>query len=127
MTVPTLLVKPAMASQTHASVPIGHVEVSSTVPVRLLHADEVESPRSHLWVGARGLRRTIRVAVTIDVDGTYVVEDLDSGIFGDGPRLSAAIEDFRAALVSHRDELLSAERLSPHLQRQLTYLNDLLG
>lgn len=127
MTVPTLLVKPAMASQTHASVPIGHVEVSSTVPVRLPHADEVESPRTHLWIGGRGFRWPIRVAVTIDVDGTYVVEDPASAIFGDGPRLSAAIEDFRAALVSHRDELLSADRLSAHLQDQLTYLSDLLG
>ena len=127
MTVPTLLVKPALASQTQASVLIGDVEISSTVPVRLPHADEVESPRTRLWVGARGLRWPIRVAVTIDVDGTYVVEDLDSEIFGDGPRLSAAIEDFRAALVSHRDELLSAERLSPHQQGQLTYLSDLLG
>ena len=127
MTVPTLLVKPAMASQTHASVPIGHVEVSSTIPVRLPHADEVESPRSQLWVGARGLRWPIRVTVAIESDGTYLVEDPVSGIFGQGAAMSEAIEDFRAALASHRDELLSAERLSAHLQDQLTYLSDLLG
>lgn len=123
---PTLLVKSATASQTHVSVPIGRVEVSSTVSVRLPRAEDVESPRSHLWVGARGLRRPVRVTVTMDLDGTYVVEDPTSGIFGDGPQLSSAIEDFRAALVSHRDELLSAGRLSARLQGELKYLSDLL-
>jgi len=127
VTVTMLLVPLAQASQTHATASVGRPAVSSTVAVRLPHADEVESPRTYLWVGSRGLRWPVRVAVTIDVDGTYVVEDLASGIFGDGPRLSTAIEDFRAALVSYRDELLSAERLSAHLQDQLTYLSDLLG
>lgn len=126
MSVPTLLVKSATASQTHASVPIGRVEVSSTVAVRLPHADEVEAPQSHLWVGARGLRKPVRVTVAVEVDGTYVVEDPTSGIFGAGPKLSSAVEDFRSALVNHRDELLTAGRLSARLQGQLKYLSDLL-
>lgn len=127
MSVSMLIELPSASSQTHASFVVGRVESASTAPLRLPGVDEAESPRTHLWVGARGLRRPIRVTVAMEGDDNYIVLDPVSGIFGDGSRLSAAIEDFRAALVSHRDELRRADRLSPHLQSQLQYLSDLLG
>lgn len=127
MAVTMVLVRPAQASQTHVAASVGPVAVSSTTPVRLPHRDDVQAPRMHVWVGSRGLRCPIRVAVEIESDGTYLVEDPVSGIFGEGGAMSEAIEDFRAALVSHREELLSAERLSAHLQQQLQYLTDILG
>lgn len=127
MTVNMVLVRPAQASQTYVAASVGPVAVSSTVPVRLPHRDGVEAPRMHMWVGSRGMRHPLRLAVEIQGDGTCLVDDPVSGVFGEGAVMSEAIEDFRAALASHRDELLSAERLSAHLQDQLTYLSDLLG
>ena len=127
MTVSMLVERLAEASQTHASVRVGQVQVSPAVTVQRPRSDDTQAPRMHMWVGSRGLRRPIRVAVEIESDGTYLVTDPVSGIFGDGGAMSEAIEDFRAALVSHRDELLSADRLSAHLQDRLTYLSDLLG
>lgn len=127
MTVSMLVERLAKASQTHASVRVGQVQVSPAVTVRRPRSDDFQAPLMHVWVGSRGLRRPIRVAVEIESDGTYLVEDPASGIFGEGAVMSEAIEDFRAALVSHRDELLSADRLSAHLQDQLTYLSDILG
>lgn len=126
MTVSMLLEGPTEVSQTHTSIRVGRVEVCSIIPVRLPPLEEVEVPRAHLWVGSRGIRRPVKVTVSIEADGSFLVEDPISGIFGDGPKLSTAVEDFRAALVSHRDELRSADRLSGHMEDQLRYLNDLL-
>ena len=77
MTVNMVLVRPAQASQTHVAASVGPVAVSSTTPVRLPHRDDVQAPRMHVWVGSRGLRCPIRVAVEIESDGTYLVEVLD--------------------------------------------------
>ncbi len=74
------------------------------------------------WVGGRELVEPVSVTVSPAERGTIVVEERTTGIFGSGPRLSAAIEDFRAALSEHLDVLERSSALSADLSEHLEFL-----
>lgn len=72
-----------------------------------------------------------RTAWSADVveehEGYWTVQDLETGIFGSGPDLSAAREDFQRALQEHFEVLSAQEALTPELNAQLVYLRQRLS
>jgi len=63
----------------------------------------------------------VRVTITADAAG-LVSEEPTTGIFGIGPTLPAALDDFRAALSEHRAVLEDSGPLSDDLRDQLEFL-----
>ncbi len=59
------------------------------------------------------------------LDSGFVAVDEVTGIFGFGDDLNEALMDLAAALVEHREVLEGQGALSPDLQDQLRYLQDL--
>lgn len=135
MTVATVYEGAVLTSATHVAVDPTQFALASAFPVnpevssetRPQVSSETRATSVQLWLGAGGLNRSLRVAVIIDVDGTFIVEDPESGIFGQGPRLSSALQDFRSALAEHLQALRAADKLSAHMQDQARYLTELLG
>ena len=127
MTVASVYESAVLASTTYVAVDPTRPALSCTLPVSHEVAGDTPATSVQLWLGAGGLRRSLRVTVTIDVDGTSIVEDPTSGIFGHGPRLSSAVQDFRTALADHLQALHAADKLSAHMQDQARYLTELLG
>lgn len=78
--------------------------------------------QGQVWLSGRGLLAPVQVQ--LEVDGAdFVASQPDTGIFGVGPDVAAAIEDLRTALRQHRRVLQVNEgRLAPPLQRQLDYI-----
>lgn len=79
-----------------------------------------------LWVSA-GLVLPAAVEVDGATGGAVCLTHADTGVTGYGHDLPAAIDDFRTALIEHRDVLERARPLSADLQRQLAVLNRHLG
>jgi hypothetical protein len=68
-----------------------------------------------------GLRRALSVRIYKAADYT-AVEDAQTGIFGTGSDLPAAVEDLQLALHDHLAVLTGDETLAPPLQHQLELL-----
>lgn len=74
------------------------------------------------WLGGGDLLIPIHVDVDTAAPGEFTVSDPRTGIFGAGATPAVAIEDFRAALVEHRDVLETSQPLSDDLREQLELL-----
>lgn len=74
------------------------------------------------WVSGGELRVPMRVHLEARAGGRVTAFEPTLNIFGDGHDVAAAVEDFRAALVEHRDVLASSARLSADLEEQLAIL-----
>jgi hypothetical protein len=74
------------------------------------------------WLGGGDLLIPIHVDVDATAPGEFTVFDPRTGIFGAGATPVEAIEDFRAALVEHRDVLEASQPLSDDLREQLELL-----
>lgn len=68
-----------------------------------------------------GLRRALSVRV-YETAEDVAVEDPQTGVFGAGDDLNAAILDFQAALHDHLEVLAGDDALAPPLRRQLEIL-----
>jgi len=78
------------------------------------------------WVSGREVKTPVRVHVTADSQGHLIASSDETGIFGVGHDLSGAINDFREALVEHRNTLEASHPLSANLQEQLDFLQRVL-
>jgi len=81
----------------------------------------VSFPGRQALLVLEGLRTPVRVRIDQDSDLTSVA-DIETGVFGAGDTLQAAVEDFRAALQDHLTVLAQQPALSPDLQHQLEFL-----
>lgn len=72
-------------------------------------------------------RPAFRVDVEEHDDGTFAVVDQETGIFGHGEDLSAALRDFERAVLEHLDVLGRQPALSDDLAAQLSYLRERLA
>jgi hypothetical protein len=73
-----------------------------------------------------GLRHALSVRL-YETGEDVAVEDPETGVFGAGDDLDAAIVDFQAALHEHLDVLTSEDALAPPLQHQLEILRGYFG
>jgi hypothetical protein len=73
------------------------------------------------WLGGGDIIRPIRVQIGGTADG-FVVSESETGIFGAGPDLPSALQDFRVALTDHLEVLEASKPLAEDLQRQLGFL-----
>lgn len=60
-------------------------------------------------------------------EGGWTVRDIETGIFGTGSDMDAAVEDFSLALREHLDVLERQSALSEELEAQIRYLRRRLG
>lgn len=68
-----------------------------------------------------GLRRALSVRLYETADDV-AVEDPETGVFGSGDDLPAAVQDFENALRDHLAVLAEDDALAPNLQHQLEIL-----
>jgi hypothetical protein len=92
-------------------------------------SDETVVSRARGFVVDNGLsfgRKQVSVFsnpdVLAEVDGAWVVRNLETGIFGTGPDPAAAKADFENALREHLAVLEAQEALSEGLEAQREYL-----
>jgi len=93
--------------------------------VLVSNVDERGLPRHMTLVGG-ALRTYVRVRVEAVEDGGVGVVHSDTGIFGYGPTLGSAVNDFRAALIDHLEVLRELEQAEPGDRHQLDELEQLL-
>jgi len=103
--------------QAHLGMGRQREEDSSPLAARVVH-----TLAGHPWVSGGDLVRPIRAVVRGGSEGTLVVVEPTTGIFGAGADLADALLDFRAALVEHRDVLESSGELAEDLRDQLDFL-----
>jgi hypothetical protein len=85
--------------------------------------DDAFSYDTWVLLSTRDGKQLSPVWVEIRESSSYIsVSDKGSGIYGVGESVSAAIEDFRAALIEYRDVLARRDDLSPGLRRLLAQL-----
>ena len=99
----------------------GTIALPSSRPLRarLLYVGE-----DNYVLGASDLL-PIRVNISLDDGGSYVVASPDTGIFGVARTLAHALRDFRSALQDHYEVLEEDEaELAPHLAEQLQFLKN---
>ena len=97
----------------------GTIALPSSRPLlaRLLYVGE-----DNYVLGAQDLL-PIRVKISLDDVGSYVVTSPDTGIFGVARTLANALRDFRSALQEHYEVLEEDEaELAPYLAEQLQFL-----
>jgi hypothetical protein len=85
--------------------------------------DEAFSYDTWVLLSTRDGKQLSPVWVEVRESSSYVsVSDKGSGIHGVGESVTAAIADFRAALIEYRDVLARRDDLSPGLRRLLAQL-----
>lgn len=64
----------------------------------------------------------LRARLYGEPDGSFVLEDIGTGIFGSGDTLQEAVHDLNSSLRSYLAVLADDDALSPNLQHQLELL-----
>jgi predicted RNase H-like HicB family nuclease len=88
--------------------------------VTQVRTDEHARGRSSLVI-LDGLRQALTARI-YQAGNEVTIEDVDTGIFGTGADLAAAVRDLREALQDHLEVLASEHVLSPNLHQQLEIL-----
>ncbi len=115
---------PLILTASPAASPAEEGELATTISANPHLADRLVYVRGDLYAFRANDLLPIAVHIALEEDGSHVVTNPETGVFGCGRTVSDALRDLHAALWDHFNVLCDDGELSTALEEQRTFLRE---